>query len=566
VKRRGRRRLPRPPLGPVTPPVIALVLAVVALAACSEGGRMEPRTATPSSTAAPTTGQDVTTTREPPMRPTQPVDMSVIPAPVSARSTGGGGFALDTSTRVVTRPGSPEVARIGRYLAGILRPSTGYRVPVVTERDEDDDDAIVLELTGDGGLGDEGYRLDVSPASVTLAAHRPAGLFRGVQTLRQLLPATIERSSVQRGPWRLPAVRVQDRPSFAWRGAALDVARHFFTVDEVKRYIDLISLYKLNMLHLHLTDDQGWRIAVDGWPRLATHGGSTQVGGGRGGYYTKRDYSSIVSYAEDRYVTVVPEVDMPGHVNAALASYRELNCDGRAPDLYTGIKVGFTSLCLDKPVTYRFLDDVIGELAALTPGPYLHVGGDEADIVPDDRYAEFMERVQRMVQAHGKRAVGWQEVASGTLLRSSVVQYWDTRSSPDAVRRAAEHGSKLVLSPASRVYLDMKYDARTELGLEWAGHVEVRDAYDWDPGTLLAGVDAADVLGVEAQLWSETLRSISDAELMALPRLPGVAEVGWSPASSRDWEDYRRRLAGQGPRWSAMGAEYYHSPQVPWSR
>jgi hexosaminidase len=255
---------------------------------------------------------------------------------------------------------------------------------------------------------------------------------------------------------------------------------------------------------------------------------------------------------------------VPGHTNAALSSYPELTCDGRAPQLYTGIDVGFTSLCLDKPVTYRFLDDVIGELAALTPGPYLHIGGDEAKTVPGDRYAEFIERVQRIVRAHGKRAVGWQETASAKLLPSSVVQYWDVRSPSEAVRRAARRGTKLVLSPASKVYLDMKYDAGTRLGLEWAGHVEVRDAYDWDPVRLLDGVGEQDVLGVEAQLWSETLRSLADLETMALPRLPAVAEVGWSPASARGWDDFRRRLAAQGPRWSAMAVEYHRSPQVPW--
>ena len=493
-----------------------------------------------------------------------PVDLRVIPAPASAWGSGGAGFALARSTRILIPRGSPAVARVGAYLAAVLRRSTGYPLPVASVGGPGEGSGILLEITRDGQLGDEGYELEATGATVILRAHGPDGLFRGVQTLRQLLPARIEASTIQRGPWRVPAARIVDRPRFAWRGAALDVARHFFTVDEVKRYIDLISLYKLNVLHLHLTDDQGWRIAVDRWPRLGTHGGSTQVGGGRGGYYTKRDYRSIVRYAQDRYITVVPEVDVPGHTNAALSSYPELNCDDRAPDLYTGLGVGFTSLCLDKAVTYRFLDDVIGELAALTPGPYLHIGGDEAQTVPGDRYVAFVERVQRIVEAHGKRAVGWQETAKAKLEPSSVVQYWDTRGGIDMVRKAAERGSKLVLSPASKVYLDMKYDSGTRLGLEWAGHVEVRDAYDWDPATLLQGIGEKDVLGVEAQLWSETLRSVGDMEFMAFPRLPGIAEVGWSPASSRRWGDYRRRLAAQGPRWSAMAVNYHRSPQVPW--
>ncbi|WP_228984746.1 family 20 glycosylhydrolase, partial [Streptomyces sp. DH12] len=182
----------------------------------------------------------------------------------------------------------------------------------------------------------------------------------------------------------------------------LDVSRHFFSVDEVKRYIDRIALYKINKLHLHLSDDQGWRIAVDSWPRLAAYGGSTEVGGGPGGHYTKDDYREIVRYAASRYLEVVPEIDMPGHTNAALASYAELNCDGVAPPLYTGTEVGFSSLCVGKEITYDFVEDVVREIAALTPGRYLHIGGDEAHSTPHEEYVAFMERVQPVVARYGK--------------------------------------------------------------------------------------------------------------------------------------------------------------------
>jgi hexosaminidase len=344
----------------------------------------------------------------------------------------------------------------------------------------------------------------------------------------------------------------------------LDVARHFFTVAEVRRFIDLIALYKLNVLHLHLTDDQGWRIAISSRPKLAAHGGSTQVGGGRGGYYTQQQYAEIVGYARDRSITVVPEIDVPGHTNAALASYGELSCDGRAPELYSGIDVGFSSLCVDEPATYRFLDEVLGELASLTPGPYLHIGGDEVKTLSEEQYAGFVERVQQIVRAHGKRAIGWQEIIKAKLLPTTAAQYWDPHGGGDAIRAAVRQGTKLVLSPAPRTYLDMKYDEHTRLGLDWAGHVEVRDAYEWDPSTLLEGVGDADVLGVEALLWSETLQSIADVERMTFPRLPGIAEVGWSPAAARGWDGFRQRLAAHAPRWSAMAVSYHRSPQVPW--
>jgi hexosaminidase len=344
----------------------------------------------------------------------------------------------------------------------------------------------------------------------------------------------------------------------------LDVARHFHPVSTVLRYIDELAQYKVNHLHLHLTDDQGWRIAIDSWPRLATYGGSTQVGGGQGGYFTKADYARIVAYAKARYITVVPEVDMPGHVNAALASYAELNCDELAPPLYTGTDVGFSSLCATKEITYKFIDDVVGELAALTPGPYLHIGGDEAHATKPDDYAAFINRVQNIVAAHGKSALAWHQVVGATPLPSTVAQYWDTTRTAPGVAAAARRGTKLLLSPANKAYLDMKYDASTPLGQDWAGLIEVKDAYDWDPGSYLTDVSASSVLGVEAPLWTETIVTLRDIEYMAFPRLPAIAELGWSPASSHDWGAFRARLAAQGPRWAAHGINYYRSPQVPW--
>ena len=492
------------------------------------------------------------------------MEHSLIPVPVSVEAAVGTWFPLTPATRVLAPPGH---ARVGELLAAALRAATGYPLPVADAGDPGGG-AIRLRLAEDAALGEEGYQLEVAEASVTLRAGTPAGLFRGAQTVRQLLPTA--------PPWRLPGGRVGDRPRFAWRGVALDVARHFFTVEEVERYLDLLALYKLNVLHLHLTDDQGWRIAVDGWPRLATVGGATQVGGGPGGCYTREDWSRIVGYARDRHVTVVPEVDVPGHSNAALAAYAELNCDGRAREPYTGTGVGLSCLCVEAPATWRFLDEVVGELADRTPGPWLHVGGDEVELLGGARYAAFVERVVRLVAGHGKQAVGWQETAAADD-PPPVLQLWKPGAAPAAVRRAARRGSRLLLSPADRVYLDMKYGPATRLGLDWAGHVEVRDAYQWEPSALEGsgepgtgapedrdGVDEGAVLGVEAALWSETLRDLGDAEEMTLPRLPGIAEVAWSPAGTRDWDGYRRRLAAHGPRWSAMGLRWHRSRQVPW--
>jgi hexosaminidase len=433
-------------------------------------------------------------------------------------------------------PSTPETRRLARMLGLKVGPGP-----------------VSLELARTG-LGPEGYELTVTPSSVRLVAEEPAGLFYGGQTIRQLLGVGK----------RLPAVRIRDRPRFGWRGAMLDVARHFRPVKDVKRFVDLMALYKLNRLHLHLSDDQGWRIAIPKWPRLTTHGGRTQVGGGRGGYYTQQQYRDLVGYAAARYVEIVPEIDMPGHVHAALSSYPKLSCDGKPTPLYTGIDVGFSSLCVDKPVTYDFVSDVIGELARLTPGPFIHIGGDEAAATRPADYVKFVRRVQQIVAAHGKRLIGWEEIGRAGLDSSAVLQHWNPPGRSTFTPQAVARGSKVIMSPAEHAYLDMKYDPSSPVGLHWAGYVSVKDAYAWDPAREVAGVGASALLGVEAPLWSETIQSMADAEYLAFPRLIGIAEIGWSPARGRSWAEYRTRLGAQGPLLRSLGVDYYRSPEVPW--
>ncbi|WP_419995251.1 beta-N-acetylhexosaminidase [Streptomyces boninensis] len=485
---------------------------------------------------------------------------NVIPAPTSAKP-GGSPYEISAKTVIRTdRTGAP----VARQLAELLRPSTGYELPVTTKSG---DSGIQLRTSAkERPLGAEGYRLKSGRAGVVISAYKAAGLFHGIQTLRQLLPAAVESGSVQAGPWKVAGGTISDKPRYGYRGTHLDVSRHFFSVDKVKKYIDQMSLYKINRLHLHLSDDQGWRIAIDSWPRLATYGGSTQVGGGAGGYYTKADYKEIVRYAASKYLTVVPEIDMPGHTNAALASYAELNCDGVAPPLYTGTDVGFSSLCVPKEITYDFVDDVIGELAALTPGEYIHIGGDEAHSTSHEDYVKFMNRVTPIVAEHGKKVMGWHQIAAADPVKGELAQYWDTTGAASAdVVAAAKAGTKFVLSPANKLYLDMKYNKDTPLGLSWAGYVEVQDSYSWDPGNYLQGVPGDAVAGVEAPLWSETLWESDQVEFMAFPRLAGAAELGWSQASALSWDSYKARVGTHGPRWTAMGIDFYRSPQVPWS-
>ena len=486
---------------------------------------------------------------------------AIIPKPLAA-VPGSGTFELTRAARIVVTTLDPDARRVARLLASHLRPATGFRLPVSAARPPAGGDVVVSLRPGDSALGQEGYRLTVTPALVTLAARTSTGLVRGVQTLRQLLPDAIEASRRRPGPWQIPVVTVHDRPRFAWRGMMLDVARHFFGVHELERLIDLLALHKLNRLHLHLSDDQGWRLAIGARPRLTRVGGRTAVGGGNGGYYTQRDYRRLVSYAAERHVDVVPEIDMPGHVNAALASYGELACDGRAALPYTGIEVGFSSLCIRREETYAFVDDVLGEVAALTPGPYLHIGGDEPLSTDPVDYRFFVERVQRLIRARGKRMLGWEEIARASLLRTTLVQHWHD---PELARLAVRQGAKLVLSPATGAYLDMKYTRSSELGLVWAGTTSVRKAYEWDPATLIDGVGERDVHGVEAPLWSETIETRKGLDHLAFPRLLGVAEIGWSRADGRSWRDYRRRLGAYGPRLDALDVGFHRAPEVPWA-
>ena len=486
---------------------------------------------------------------------------ALIPKPVSVKAAAGF-FTLQGGTVILISEESPELIHVAKYLADRLNPATGFNLAIHSAGAIHASNCILLETNiSNSQLGQEGYELTISAESIKLAANTPEGIFRGIQTIRQLFPASIESSTVQKGPWKIVAGTILDYPTYSYRGSMLDVARHFFGATDVKRYIDLIAAYKMNVLHLHLADDQGWRIEIKSWPALTEVGSTTQVGGGKGGFYTQEVYRDLVQYAAERYITIVPEIDMPGHTNAALASVPELNPENQATKLYTGTNVGFSTLQTHKDFTYKFLNDVIRELAAMTPGQYIHVGGDESHSTSKEDYIPFIEKVQELVLANGKMMMGWDETALSALKPTSVAQYW---AKAENAKLGVSKGVKIVMSPAAKAYIDMKYNPKTHLGLHWAGYVEVDTGYKWDPATLVPGITKENILGVECPLWSETISNIHQIETLLFPRLPGYAEIGWTSNSDRKWEEYRIRLGHQAERFKVMGIHYYPSAKVSW--
>ncbi|GAA1945378.1 beta-N-acetylhexosaminidase [Microbacterium deminutum] len=501
---------------------------------------------------------------------------SVVPAPSSIVAADGAAFALDADTPIQgARDAAAALTAVVHARTGLaLSPSTGS----ATGR------GIELSVTPGGAA--ESYRIEADAASVVVTGADAAGLFYGVQTLSQLI--------ARKGDgWSVPAVVIEDAPRFAYRGVMLDVARHFHPVETVKAYIDRAAGLKFNALHLHLSDDQGWRIQLDSRPKLTELASGTAVGGDPGGFYTKADYREIVEYAASRHMIVVPEIDMPGHTHAVGVAYPEL---AEAPVLtdqmteqargegiaapvagapYEGTVVGFSSLKIHDEATYDFISDVFGELAGMTPGPYLHLGGDESLGTDPHDFAEFVARASSIIADLGKTPIAWHEAGDAPGLADTTIgQYWGfvtpTGGMDVTAKGFVDNGAQLILSPADAVYLDMKYSADAPLGLTWAnGPTSVERAYSWEPSDVISGIDDSDILGVEAPMWSETIRTLDDIDEMAFPRIAAAAEAAWSPATGRsdlrNWQSFRQRVGDLGPLWKSLGIHFHASEEIPWT-
>ena len=546
------------------PLLLLLVVALPVLAACSGGSSGDGSASTSTGDGATSSG-DTTTTEA------IPVDTTPLPGPALAGSLDriiprpatvtprAAAFTLRPDTVLVVR--DPDAADAAELLRSTVGPATGAELP--TRPGAEGHVSIRFERLDPPGteVAAEGYELVVEDTEIVIRGADHDGYVWAVQTLRQALSPAVEGGERAEGNAVVPGVRIEDAPRYGWRGSMLDITRHWFGPDDVKAYVDQLSLYKVNRLHLHLSDDQGWRIEIRSHPKLTEVGAANEVGGGPGGFLTQDDYRDLVAYAAARGVTIVPEIDVPGHTNAALLSEPELDCSGRALEPYTGTQVGFSSLCTTKERTYEWFDDVIGELAELTPGPWIHLGGDESDATSDADYRRFVARALDIVRSHGKTPVGWDEIGQADLGGDAVVQYWSATT--DHTLAAAGQGASVVLSPSAVTYFDMKHTAGGP-GNRWAGIISTRTAYDWDPAARVEGLDPGAILGVEAPVWTELITDRATIQQRTLPRIPALAEVGWTAQADRDWDDFARRVARHAARWDALGWAWTRDPVIDW--
>jgi hexosaminidase len=420
-----------------------------------------------------------------------------------------------------------------------------------------------------GRPSDERHSLVIDEHRVVVRAAQPVGVARGLSTLIQLV-ATAPFTGASEVA--LPAAQILDAPRYAWRGLSLDLARTFFTTDEVRRVIDLLALYKLNVLHLHLTDDQSWRLPV---------GRPAENSKSNGSFYNAEELRALAAYAEDRFVVIVPEVDTPGHASALLRMRPELNTGRNLVELELPPGHTHHTAWLDPelPTTFAAIEEVLAGVAAIFRGPYVHIGADEPRGMPHDLYALYVRRVRGLVRSIGKRPLGWQESARAGLGPDDVIQYWlsdiDVAASRRDVETAMAASVPVVVSPLSHCYLDVPYaepsadprqaERRGRLGMRLYAPKTAAESFDWEPGESLGPGRAAHVAGVEAAIWAETISDFDDLCFLLLPRLAGIAHKAWSDPRAAAWSDHRDRLARHGRLWAQDGLTYFRTSTVDWS-
>lgn len=510
--------------------------------------------------------------------------IGIIPLP-STYELKPGTFYITGQSSIGIDKSDPEMTALANYFNEEISDATGFSLPV------NNSGTIIFQLGEHKELGEEGYQLSISADQLILSAYKHHGIFNGIQSVLQLLPPEIKSKTVQAdATWSINCIEVTDKPQFAWRGLMLDVSRHFFTKQEVKKFIDQMAEYKYNVFHWHLTDDQGWRLEVKSLPRLTAIGAwrAPRVGNwwerepqlptdslSYGGYYTTEDIREIVEYAQQRYVTIVPEIDIPGHSMAALSAYPEISCKGGpfhvnvGNTFYTEIE---NSLCAGNEQTFEVLDSVFAEVARLFPSPYIHIGGDECykgfwEKCPkckmrmqkehlknlEELQSYFVKRVAAMVQKRGKQVIGWDEILEGGLAPETIVMSW--RGMKGGIE-AAKQGHSVIMTPTDHCYLDF-YQGDPTVEPNTYSMLRLQDCYKYQ--LIPDSVDASLIMGGQGNLWTESVPHYRQVEYMIWPRALAISETLWTDARLRNWKFFVNRVEQQFERFDRSGVNYARS-------
>ena len=493
--------------------------------------------------------------------------LAIIPEPETVKLTLGS-FTISNNTTVYCS--NESLLPVANYFDEKISDALGFNLKIVVGNG----DGINLILSDDNNLGNEGYKLKVTKNSTSITANKTNGIFYGLQTLRQMLPPQIKSKTLQSSTkWSIPCAEIADKPRFPWRGLMLDVSRHFFTKEEVKEYIDQLAEYKMNVFHWHLTDDQGWRIEIKSLPKLTEKGAwrAERVGDwwkreprGKdepttyGGFYTHEDIREVVKYAQDRFVEIVPEIDVPGHSLSTIAAYPEISCTHTVKDINVGNKfytVDENSLCVGNDQTFEYLDKIFTEIAELFPSEYIHVGGDECykgfwekcpkcqkrmhdENLKDTKELQsyFIRRMEKMLIAKNKKLIGWDEILEGGLAPNATVMSW--RGMENGIK-AAKEGHKVIMTPTKSCYLDL-YQGEPSVEPSTYSMCRLTDSYNFEP--VPEGINPELILGGQGNLWTEAVPNFWHAEYMTWPRGWALAEVFWSSKENRNWTDFITRV------------------------
>lgn len=502
---------------------------------------------------------------------------SVVPLPQSIVQQKGKPFSLTQTTPIVYAGTDAKMQKNAEFLSEFVEQLTGIKLPVTTTKDKKTP-AIVLTIDPKVE-GAEAYRLTVTEKQVTIAASTPAGVFYGIQTLRKSLPTVGETETIA-----LPATIINDAPRFGYRGMMLDCGRHFWPVAFVKKYIDIMALHNMNTFHWHLSEDQGWRIEIKKWPKLTEigsvrsrtimgHNADLDDGTPYGGFYTQEEAREVVRYAAERHITVIPEIDMPGHMLAALASYPELGCTGGPYEVGYGWGVFRDVLCLGNDKIYDMLYDVIDELCDIFPAKYFHIGGDETPTVrwencpkcqalaaangvsPKQLQSVFTNRMEKYINSKGRSIIGWDEITHGKINQSATIMSW-RGVAPGS--KAAEAGHDVIMSPNDYCYFDHYQTKET-----WnepmciGGFLPVEKVYQFDAAPdSLSDLAKQHILGVQANLWTEYIGNTNFVEYMILPRMGALAEVQWMPVEQKNYDEFLKRETHMSQIYDKLGYKY----------